>query len=154
MNLARWVATFGGAGLLTPGPGTWGSVAALALAFPIDWLGGRLAFAVAAAVAFLVGLWASGAYARAVGTKDPSEVVIDEVAGLWLVYAFVPLSLLSAVLGFCLFRVFDIAKPWPISWANRAVPGAVGIMLDDILAGLAAAGSLWLAQRLYAYVPT
>ena len=149
MTFAAMVATFGGAGRLKPAPGTWGSAAALVLAVPLDLLGGRLVLGLAALLAFGVGLWGAGAYATAQGAKDPSEVVIDEVAGLWLVFAFIPLTAVTAILGFLLFRLFDIAKPWPISWANSAVPGALGIMLDDCFAGLAAAAVLWGAAHMF-----
>ena len=152
MTFAALVATFGGAGRLKPAPGTWGSAAALGLAVPLHLLGGQLALGVAAFVAFGAGLWGAGAYAKAQGAKDPSEVVIDEVAGLWLVFAFIPLTAVTALLGFALFRLFDIAKPWPISLANTAVPGAFGIMLDDCLAGLAAAAVLWGAGRIFPIV--
>ena len=145
-ELQRTVATFGLIGRLQPGPGTWGSLAALLLAIPIERLGGRLALAVAVVLACAVGLWASGAYAQAVKRADPSEVVIDEVAGMWLVFVAVPLDEFGAAAGLVLFRVFDIAKPWPISWLNRRVPGSIGIMVDDLAAALAAIGTYWLIK--------
>jgi phosphatidylglycerophosphatase A len=141
------IATLGPVGRLRPGPGTWGSLAALLLAIPIDRLGGRVALAVAVVVACAAGLWASGAYAQVVKRADPSEVVIDEVAGMWLVFVAVPFDEIGAAAGFALFRFFDIAKPWPISWLNRCVPGSVGIMVDDLAAALAAIGTYWLIER-------
>ena len=147
MSLARTIATVGGLGFVRPGSGTWASTGALVLCPALQFAGGPRAFAIAALVVFVLGLWASGSYARDRGVKDPSEVVIDEVVGLWLVFALCPLTLLSAVLGFALFRLFDIAKPWPISWVNHGVPGGLGIMLDDVLAGLAAAACLFALAR-------
>lgn len=140
----RLIATLGPVGRMRPGPGTWGSLFALLLALPLDQLGGRLALAAAALVALIAGLWASGAYARAVARADPSEVVIDEAAGIWLVYTAVPLTDVGAAAGFALFRFFDIAKPWPISWLNRRVQGGLGIMLDDLAAAAASIGVYWL----------
>jgi phosphatidylglycerophosphatase A len=76
--------------------------------------------------------------------------VIDEVVGLWITLASVPLSVGWYALGFVLFRIFDIFKPWPVSWADRHLPGAWGIMLDDVVAGLYAAGILFGLQYAWA----
>jgi phosphatidylglycerophosphatase A len=141
------VATLGPVGRMRPGPGTWGSLVALLLALPLDKLGGRAALGAAAACAFAAGLWASGGYARAVKRKDPSEVVIDEVTGMWLVFVALPLNEIGAVAGFALFRLFDIAKPWPISWLNRSVSGSLGIMMDDLAAALAAIACYWTVMK-------
>jgi phosphatidylglycerophosphatase A len=146
-DVQRAIATLGPVGRLRPGPGTWGSLAGLLLAIPIDRLGGRLALAVAVVLACAAGLWASGAYAQSVKRADPGEVVIDEVAGIWLVFIAVPLDELGAAAGFVLFRVFDIAKPWPISWLNRHVTGSIGIMVDDLAAALATIASYWLIEK-------
>lgn len=70
------------------------------------------------------------------GTDDPKEVVVDEVAGQWLVLAAIPADPALFALGFVLFRIFDIFKPWPVRWADRQVGGGLGIMLDDLLAAL------------------
>jgi phosphatidylglycerophosphatase A len=74
---------------------------------------------------------------------DHPGIVWDEIAGYLLTMAFVEVSWLSVVLGFALFRLFDIWKPWPVSWADRKVSGGLGIMLDDLLAGGIAAILLW-----------
>ena len=132
MLLATWF----GSGLLPKAPGTWGSLAALPFAWVIQTTGGQAALLAAAAIAFLVGIWASDRMARDIGIKDPGAVVIDEVAGQWLTLAFVPLSAWGYAAGFALFRLADITKPWPASWADRRVGGGLGIMLDDIVAGL------------------
>ncbi len=130
------LATWFGSGLLPKAPGTWGSLAALPFAWAIQTAGGQLALLAAAGVVFLVGIWASDRMARDIGIKDPGAVVIDEVAGQWLALAFVPLSAWSYAAGFVLFRLADIAKPWPASLADRRVGGGLGIMLDDIVAGI------------------
>lgn len=83
-----------------------------------------------------IGVAASDLYARANGVKDPPEVVIDEVAGQCLTLIVVPLAPLSYVIGFLLFRFFDIAKPFPIRWLERKLPGGYGIMLDDTVAAI------------------
>jgi phosphatidylglycerophosphatase A len=87
-----------------------------------------------ALAAFALGLWASARYAAAAGKDDPSEVVIDEVAAQWLVLAFLPLAPLPWLAGFALFRLFDAAKPWPVSLADRRLKGGFGIMADDMVA--------------------
>lgn len=141
MDAARLVATLGGAGLLRPGPGTWGSGVVLPLA-----LLGPLPCLALALVLTLAGFWA----ASRVLTKedDPGWFVVDEGAGMLLTLAALPAPTLAGVaLAFLLFRALDIAKPWPVSWAD-AQPGATGVMLDDLLAGAIAAALLVLLQAL------
>lgn len=129
------LATWFGAGYLPTAPGTWGSLAALPVAWLLStWLGWP-GLAAATAVVFLAGVWSAGVYARRSGIEDPRPVVIDEVAGQWVTLMLVPPDPLYYGLGFLLFRLFDIVKPWPVSWADRSVGGGLGIMLDDVLAG-------------------
>jgi phosphatidylglycerophosphatase A len=90
----------------------------------------------AAIIAMGIGAWACEIYARESGKSDPSECVIDEVAGQWIICAFAPLSFLAYFAAFILFRIFDIVKPWPISLVERRVPGGLGIMADDVVAAL------------------
>ena len=130
------LATWFGSGLLRPAPGTWGSLAALPFAWGIAYFAGPIALAVATGAVFALGCWAAGVSERASGGKDPGVVVIDEVAGQWLVLIAAPLDPWSYLAGFVLFRICDILKPWPASWADRNVTGGLGIMLDDILAAL------------------
>lgn len=130
------LATWFGAGYLPKAPGTWGSLGALPFAWLISGHGGAWALGGAALVVFAVGLWASHDYMRRTGTHDPGSVVIDEVVGQWLVLLAAPQDLSAYVIAFALFRLFDVWKPWPISWADRAIGGAWGVMLDDVLAGL------------------
>ena len=129
-------ATWFGVGFIRPGPGTWGALAALPLAWFIVQLGGPITLMAATLVVFALGCWASGVYERAGGTKDPGSVVIDEVVGQWLVLIAAPLEPHYYLAGFLLFRLCDIAKPWPVSWAERKVRGGFGIMLDDVVAAL------------------
>ena len=117
-------------------PGTWGSLAALPFAWVIHQNFGALALLIAAAILYFPGVWAANGYMAASGEHDPGPVVVDEVVGQWLVLAIIPEPDLTLyALGFVLFRAFDIIKPWPISWADRSIPGGMGVMFDDVLAG-------------------
>ena len=98
---------------------------------------------------FFGGMWACQEWLTAVEGQDndPSMIVIDEAAGLSLTLAFAEMSLMSVFLGFVLFRFFDIAKPWPVSWLEKRFSGAFGIMIDDIAAGLIAGILLFFIQN-------
>jgi phosphatidylglycerophosphatase A len=141
------LATWFGVGFLPIAPGTWGSLAALPLAWLIAATWGKFALGAATLAVFASGCWAAGRVASTGGVKDPGCVVIDEVVGQWLVLAVAPTKIAAYGIGFLLFRIADIAKPWPASWADRAVPGGVGIMLDDIFAALYAAAAILLLLR-------
>lgn len=117
-------------------PGTWGSLAALPFGWIIMAEGGPAALLLAAAILFAVGCWSSAAYAEGIGRKDPGSAVIDEVVGQWMVLAVLPLDVWAYGLGFALFRLFDVTKPWPVSVADRKLTGGFGIMADDVAAGL------------------
>jgi phosphatidylglycerophosphatase A len=139
------LATWFGSGLLPGMPGTWGSAAALPFAWVIHVYFGPWALAAAAGVVFFVGIWAADAYTAETGVADPGPVVIDEVAGLWLTLALAAsLDPAHYVAGFVFFRLADILKPWPVGWADREIKGGLGVMVDDILAGLYAALLLYL----------
>jgi len=142
------VATFFGTGLLHPGPGSWGSASTVLLWWLLSiWISPHWQAAAAgklAAVAVLVGIPAATQMARATGLKDPQFVVIDEVAGQLITLIAVPVSWKSMVLGFILFRGFDIVKPPPVRQLER-LPEGTGIVLDDIAAGLYALALMQLA---------
>lgn len=133
---AMLAATWFGAGLMPRMPGTWGSAAALPFAWVISTAGGWPALALATGLVSLLGWWAAEVYVRGASVDDPSAVVIDEVAGQWLVLIACPPDPLLYALGFLIFRVLDIFKPWPASWADRYVKGGLGVMLDDLLAAV------------------
>ncbi len=138
------LATWFGAGYLPKAPGTWGSLAALPFAWWIYGVGGVGGLATATGIVFVVGVWAAQVYADDTGGEDPGPVVIDEVAGQWLTLLVVPADPLLYAIGFVFFRIADIFKPWPASWADQKIKGGFGIMLDDIFAGLYAAAALYL----------
>ena len=145
------IVTWFGAGLIPQAPGTWGSLFALPFAGFIYYLAGNFGLIAAAVLAFLTGWVVSDIYLNAkrragIDQEDPSEIVIDEVAGQWLVLAVVPLDALLYGVGFLLFRFFDIVKPWPVNLIDRRIKGGLGIMLDDIAAAIYAAGCLILFQ--------
>ncbi len=143
LHPASLLATWFGAGLLPGAPGTWGSLAALPFAWAIAARFGPAALLVAAAIAFFVGWWAAEQVGRASGVADEGSIVIDEVAGQWLTLAAAPPSAEAYVLGLLLFRLFDITKPWPARAAERNLPGGLGVMADDIVAGVYAGAVLY-----------
>jgi len=136
---ATLVATFLGAGRLRPGPGTWGSAAAVVIwAVLSPWIPTQVQPVVLAALALLailVGIPAATRFARASQLKDPQSVVIDEVAGQWITLLFAPVSWKTLLVGFILFRAFDILKPPPVRQLER-LPEGTGIVVDDVAAGL------------------
>ncbi|HEY0104756.1 MAG TPA: phosphatidylglycerophosphatase A [Rhizomicrobium sp.] len=132
------LATFFGVGRVRPAPGTVASAVALPFAWLVLWRFGPAALGGASIAAYAVGIWSTGLYARRIDGEDPSECVIDEVAGQWLACAAAPLTPLGFALAFALFRFFDITKLWPVSLGER-LPGGWGIMTDDMIAGLLSA---------------
>ena len=140
---AHILATWFGAGLSPVAPGTVGSLSALPLAYLLNYYLGVVALAVGIVVVFLVGIWAAHSFSRRTASHDAGPIVIDEVAGQWLTLVpFAPDPLLYG-LGFVFFRIADIIKPWPVSWADGHVKGPMGIMLDDVLAGIYAGAALY-----------
>lgn len=148
--MSRLVATAFGIGRLPGAPGTWGSAAAIPAAWVLHALAGFPGLALATLAAFGIGWWATARATAGSADKDPSEIVIDEVVGQWI--ALWPLSagLWHAgadpwvfpwpgwVGAFVMFRLFDIWKPGPVGWADRR-HGPLGVMLDDVVAGILAA---------------
>ena len=132
---AGWIATALGAGLSPKAPGTAGSLVAL-----LPWWfllrdlssGDYVAVLIAG---FLLGVWACGVCDRLLGMHDQGALVWDEVIGMWITLFMAPPQWWWVLVGFALFRLFDIWKPWPVSWADRRVHGGLGVMLDDVAAG-------------------
>jgi phosphatidylglycerophosphatase A len=145
------LATWFGAGYLPKIPGTWGSLAALPFAWLLHGGLGQWGLFAAALAVFAIGIPCANVYIRASGKDDPGPVVIDEVAGQWLTLVMAPMSVQFYVLGFVLFRIADIWKPWPVSWADRQIKGGFGVMFDDVLAAIYAGAvlyglSLWMGS--------
>jgi phosphatidylglycerophosphatase A len=136
---ASLIATFFGLGNLKPGPGTWGSLAAALIWFALSRLiSPRFQPEVLASLIVIVialGIPAATAVARSSGTKDPQNVVIDEVAGQWITLLFAPVAWKTLLAGFILFRGFDILKPPPVRQLER-LPEGTGIVVDDVAAGI------------------
>lgn len=139
------VATGFGLGCLRPGPGTWGTLLGIPLALGLATLPLWAALALLAVLA-AVGVVLCTAAGERLGIHDPGGVVFDEIVGYALAVVWFPAEPLALAIGFLWFRVLDIAKPWPVSWADRSLPGGLGVMADDLVAGalaaLASAGSL------------
>ena len=139
---ANALATWFGVGLLPKAPGTWGSLAALPFAWLIAAYAGQLWLLAASAVLIVIGTVASQAYGRTKGVADAPQIVVDEVAGQWLTLTVVPPDLLLYAIGFVLFRLADIVKPWPASLVDRRMKNGFGVMLDDMVAAVYASGTL------------
>ena len=132
-----------GSGLSPIAPGTVGTL----MAVPLYLLMVRLPwiyYILLLLVAIAVGIWLCGESARLLGVHDHGGIVWDEFVGFWITMLFIPSEWLWIVLGFVLFRLFDVWKPWPIRFIDKQVHGGLGIMLDDILAGLFALAVLQL----------
>ena len=133
-SIDGWLAFGFGSGLSPFAPGTAGSLVALPLAWPLTWLPLWPALG-AVCLSFVFGVWLCDRVGRRLGVHDHSGIVFDEFVGLWLVLVVVPLHWGWWLAAFALFRLFDAAKPWPISWFDRRIHGGLGVMLDDLLAG-------------------
>ncbi|MEL0084043.1 MAG: phosphatidylglycerophosphatase A [Gammaproteobacteria bacterium] len=142
-----------GSGLARRAPGTFGTLAGLPF-LPLFALMGIAGDALVLVIAALAGIYICGHASRAIGVEDPGCVVWDEMVGLWVTLFALPLSVTTVVGGFLLFRLFDIFKPWPVSWCDRNLKGGLGIMVDDLLAGVMAALVLRLLLWLGGLIPT
>ena len=132
-----YIATWFGCGLSPIVSGTVGSLGALPFAYAIQHYVGSDALCGAGIAIFALGCIASNRYLTYTGRDDdPSEIVVDEVAGQWLLLSFLFPTWHSYLVGFILFRAFDIVKPWPVSVADRKIKGGFGVMFDDVLAAI------------------
>jgi phosphatidylglycerophosphatase A len=134
-KLAVRLATVGPLGMFPVAPGTVGSLAGLALCLAIRFASAPWLEGLAIVLVFLAGTWAATQAERHFSTTDPGPVVIDEVLGQLITLAFLPASPAGYLAGFLLFRLFDIVKPWPVG-RLEALPGGLGIMADDAMAGV------------------
>ena len=142
IDIPRLIATVFGLGRLPLAPGTWGSAAAL----PIAWTlapHGLILSLTGAILLTLIGIWATARTLAHSNIADPPEIVVDEICAQWIVLALLPREPLAYVLGFAAFRAADIFKPWPAGWADRNMAGAAGVMADDLLAAPYAVAAAW-----------
>ena len=148
-KVVYWLGIGLGSGLPKRAPGTWGTVGGLIAAIPLMMLG-FIPFLIITIVASVVGIWICGRTSDLMGVHDDPHIVWDEWAGMWITllpFSYIGFNQLTKIddlkldwiiiiLAFILFRIFDIIKPFPIGWADNKVSGGLGIMLDDILAGI------------------
>jgi phosphatidylglycerophosphatase A len=135
-----------GSGLMSVAPGTWGTLAAIPLYLLLlnsHWF----VYLIVTLLAFILGVWVSDKVSRDLGVSDYKGIVWDEVVGYLITMFLAPQGLLWMLLGFVLFRIFDIWKPQPIRYVDQNVQGGLGIMLDDVLAALPA----WLIIQVLAW---
>ena len=135
----------GGVGYAPIAPGTAASAVTAMILWLLAWP--PLALTALLLVVLVVGTWASGVAEAALGTKDPGAIVVDEVAGMTISVLTVPLTPVVLVVGFVLFRIFDVVKPFPAGVSQR-LGGGIGVMIDDVIAGLYALALLLVARRL------
>ncbi len=161
-RVVYWLGIGLGSGLPRRAPGTWGTVGGFIVAIPLMSLG-FIPFLIITLLSCLIGIWICGLTSELMQTHDDPHIVWDEWAGIWITllpfsYMSVTtdtfwqdisqsLSIIALILAFILFRFFDIIKPPPIGWADKRVAGGLGIMLDDIIAGVMAA-AVWLVVML------
>ena len=137
-----------GSGLPNKAPGTFGTLAAVPLYYLLSFLPLELYIGVLV-VASLLGFWICNITSRDMGVHDHKSIVWDEFVGYWITMVMVPFSFQWAIVGFVLFRFFDILKPFPISWLDKKVGGGFGIMIDDIAAGIISSVCLQLLIYFY-----
>jgi phosphatidylglycerophosphatase A len=135
MRPGLFIATCGYLGYVPVAPGTFGSAAGLLVYAAVRWAGVPALEIAVIVLLFAIGVWSSGVAEKHFGGVDPAPVILDEVVGMLITLALVPVSITGAIVGFLVFRLFDVVKPWP---ANRfeALHGGLGIMADDAMAGV------------------
>lgn len=147
-NPAHFAAFGFGSGCSPKAPGTVGTLMAVVLYLPMQYLP-ILGYSVVLVLAFTLGVWLCGKASSALGEHDHGGIVWDEFVGYWVTMISAPSGYIWILLGFVLFRLFDIWKPQPIRYLDQQVSGGLGIMLDDIVAGIYASAVLqliyWLA---------
>lgn len=131
-------------------PGTCGSLATLPFVFAVSYYYGSAGVAVFALIVSIAGVFIADAFEKKLGVKDPGQIVIDETAGQAITLLAAGTNIYLYAIGFALFRLFDISKPFPVSWADTKIKGGLGIMLDDILAGIMG-GTILAAIKIYLF---
>lgn len=150
-----WLAFGFGSGLAPKAPGTFGTLPGVALAWLIGMLAASLAvpagYLTAAVVLLLtpIGVFLCGRASEKLGVHDHGGIVFDEIVGVLIPFILIPVTPLNLLWGFLAFRVFDVLKPWPINWLDRHVSGGLGIMVDDLLAGVFALAALLILSGIF-----
>jgi phosphatidylglycerophosphatase A len=144
---AALIASGFGVGFAPFASGTWGSLVALPTGWLITEYFGVAGLLVACLAATVAGILAADRLLRHGGDQDPGYIVIDEIAAQWLALAFVPQTWWAYAIAFVAFRAADIFKPFPANWCDRHVHGGLGVMLDDLVAGIYAGLASWAACR-------
>lgn len=147
-NPVHFLAFGGGSGLSPWAPGTMGTLVAIPIYFFLSGLA-LIPYLIVVSVMFLAGIWLCGQSSQWLGVHDHSGIVWDEIVGYLVTMIAVPTEFLWIAVGFVLFRIFDIWKPWPIRWLDGHVQGGFGIMVDDLIAGIFAAIVLHLLMRFF-----
>jgi|TARA_B110000438_G_scaffold116868_1_gene114279 phosphatidylglycerophosphatase A len=140
-NPIHFVAYGFGSGAIPIAPGTAGTLVAVIIYLLLPQIS-PLIYVSLLLISFVFGVWICGKTAQDIGIKDPSGIVWDEFVGYWITMFMAPSGWIWVIIGFVLFRLLDIVKPWPIKWADKQIGGGMGIMLDDVLAGIMAALSI------------
>ena len=131
------LATFFGVGFFPKSPGTAGTVATIPLVLLLSWAGPLVYMGFV--ILFLpIAIWAAQVYQDDTGGHDRQEIVVDEVIGFLITMTWLPMTWKSMLLGFLLFRVLDILKPFPIGYLDKKIPGGLGVVIDDVVAGVIA----------------
>lgn len=126
-----------GSGAMARAPGTWGSLAAIPVWYAFSWTLVPVYWLIVL-IAFLAGIWLCGKTADDLKVHDHGGIVWDEFVGMWIALALIPTTIYGVLIAFALFRLFDVVKPWPINWLDARLPGGLGIMFDDVVAGFMA----------------
>lgn len=135
VRLIMFIATGAYTGYLPKAPGTWGTLVALPLNLVLLMLPAQ-GYALSLGVILMLSVYTAGAAEKILDRKDPGAIVIDEIVGMLVTLIGAPAKPAVWLLAFLLFRLFDILKPWPVSWADRHLNGGLGIVMDDLLAGV------------------
>ena len=135
VKIAELISTWFWVGKMKVAPGTWGTLATMPLVLLLSWSGPVIYMAFTLVLLF-VGILAADIYEKSLGEHDSSSIVIDEVVGMLIAMTWLPMTWQSLVFGFLIFRFFDIFKPFPISWLDKKIGGGLGVMIDDVAAGI------------------
>lgn len=135
LKTSEVISTWFWVGKIPWAPGTWGTLATLPFAYALS-LAGPVYYMGVTIVGLFIGVFAADIYEESLGEHDCSEIVIDEVVGLLISMTWLPMTWQSLCLGFLVFRFFDILKPFPIRWLDQKIKGGLGVMLDDVAAGV------------------